>query len=91
LFAVSSDDTNNVEYTRMRPEELATSRARGCFPSLDTLTRGDAAMKELAGEQSDYFRLRTWVRIGTAQFALYSLMYREGDKARPISRTFGTE
>jgi general secretion pathway protein K len=91
LFAVSSDDTNNVEYTRMRPEELATSRARGCFPSLDTLTRGDAAMKDLAGEQSDYFRLRTWVRIGTAQFALYSLMYREGDKARPISRTFGTE
>jgi general secretion pathway protein K len=91
LFAVSADDTNNVEYTRMRPEDLATSRAQGCFPSLDTLTRGDAAMKELAGERSDYFRLRTWVRIGTAQFALYSLMYREGDKARPISRTFGTE
>jgi general secretion pathway protein K len=91
LFAVSANDTNNVEYTRMRPEELATSRAQGCFPSLETLTRGDAAMQGLAGEQSNYFRLRTWVRIGTAQFALYSLMFREGDKARPISRTFGTE
>jgi general secretion pathway protein K len=91
LFAVSANDTNNVEYTRMRPEELATSRAQGCFPSLETLTRGDAAMQGLATEQSNYFRLRTWVRIGTAQFALYSLMFREGDKARPISRTFGTE
>jgi hypothetical protein len=48
-------------------------------------------MRGLAGEQSSYFRLRTWVRIGTAQFALYSLMYRQGDMARPISRTFGTE
>jgi general secretion pathway protein K len=91
LFAVSANDTNNIEYTRMRPEELATSRAQGCFPSLETLTRGDAAMRGLASEESNYFRLRTWVRIGTAQFALYSLMFREGDTARPISRTFGTE
>ncbi|MEO8308206.1 MAG: type II secretion system minor pseudopilin GspK [Pseudomonadota bacterium] len=91
LFAVSTDDANNIEYSRMRPEDLATSRAQICFPTLQALTRGDAAMNALAGETSNYFRLRTWVRIGTAQFALYSLMYREGDKARPIMRTFGTD
>ncbi len=91
LYAVSAADTNDVEYTRMRPEDLAANRARGCFPTVDVLSRGDTAMRELAGEQSNYFRLRTWVRIGTAQFALYSLMYREGGMARPISRTFGTE
>ena len=47
---------------------------------------------ELTAETSSYFRLHTWVRIGTAQFALYSLMYRDASKkARPIIRTFGTE
>ncbi len=91
LFAVSANDTNNIEYSQMRPEDLATNREKSCFPTLDTLTRGDQAMKALAGEKSNYFRLRTWVRIGTAQFALYSLMYREAGKARPVIRTFGTD
>jgi hypothetical protein len=44
------------------------------------------------GERSSYFRLQTFLRIGTAQFALYSLMYRDGaGHVRPILRTMGTE
>jgi general secretion pathway protein K len=92
LYALSERFKNNVEYSRMRPEDLAASRAQGCFPLRATLTGGDKRMEDLTGERSSYFRLRTWVRIGTAQFALYSLMYRDaGNNARPIVRTFGTE
>lgn len=93
LYAVTdvTQDKNNLEYTKMRPEDLATSRALGCFPPRATHSHGDKKVEDLTAETSSYFRLRTWVRIGTAQFTLYSLMYREGAKARPISRTFGTE
>ena len=91
VTAPSEKHRTDIEFSRMRPEELANARAKGCFPPLATFADGEKEVKDLLSESSRYFRLRTWVRIGTAQFALYSLMYREEGVARPISRTFGTE
>ncbi|MGH8206497.1 MAG: type II secretion system minor pseudopilin GspK [Steroidobacteraceae bacterium] len=77
---------------------LATSRQQaGCFPPLPLFqTSLDAQQQsQLAGRigmRSSYFRLRTYITIGTARFSLYSLLYLDGSgQIRPILRTFGTE
>ncbi len=42
--------------------------------------------------KSSYFRLRTWITIGTTRFTLYSLIRQDSSgQIRPILRTFGTE
>ena len=44
------------------------------------------------GEKSSYFRLHSFIGIGTARFALYSLLKRDPDgQVRPVLRTLGTE
>ena len=48
------------------------------------------------GEQSNYFQLRSYVTVGTAEFALYSLLHREGSVGgtalvRVVARSYGTE
>ncbi|MDR2214926.1 MAG: type II secretion system minor pseudopilin GspK [Nevskiaceae bacterium] len=91
LFALSQNNSNNVEFTRMLPEEFAKSREAGCFPPLSTLTDGEIKVAQRTAETSSFFRLRTGIRIGSARFALYSLMYRNADNVRPIARTFGTD
>jgi type II secretory pathway component PulK len=56
------------------------------------LTANEPDMQKRAAERSSYFGLYSWIRIGTAQFALYSLMYRDGNgKARSILRSFGND
>ncbi len=76
---------------------LEERRRSGCFP-----TRAEfqaqlnpaqfAAVQQYVGETSQYFRLRSWVSIGTTRFTLYSLLYRDqGGQIRPILRTFGTD
>jgi len=43
-------------------------------------------------ETSQWFRLRTNIRIGTAEFVLYSVLFREADhKVRTVQRSFGSE
>lgn len=92
LFALSHNNPNFVEYSRLKPEELAQSRQKECFPHRTVLGANEADMNARIDERSSYFRLHTWIRIGTAQFALYSLMYRDGSgQVRPVARTFGTE
>lgn len=77
---------------------LANSRQQGgCFPSLSEFQMSlSAAQQSLLasriGTSSNYFRLRTFITIGTARFSLYSLLYADGGgQIRPIIRTFGTE
>ncbi len=42
--------------------------------------------------RSSWFRLRTWITIGTTRFTLYSLINQDqSGQIRPILRTFGTE
>lgn len=92
LFALSATNANYVQYSRLTPEDMARSRANGCFPRKTVLGANEPVISGRIDERSSYFRLHTWLSIGTAQFALYSLMYRDGaGKVRPILRTMGTE
>jgi general secretion pathway protein K len=92
FFALSTQNRNNIEYSRMAAEELERNRAQACFPGASVLASGEKKISDRIAEKSSHFRLYTWVRIGTAEFALYSLMYRDSSgQARPIVRTFGTE
>jgi len=92
LNALSKANANNTEYSRLKPEELQRNRQNGCFPRRSVLGANEPDIAAHIGERSSYFRLQTFLRIGTAQFALYSLMYRDGaGHARPILRTMGTE
>lgn len=92
LFALSRNNANNVEYSRMSAEDMARARQNGCFPRKSILGDSEPQIAARIDERSSYFRLQTWLSIGTAQFALYSLMYRDGaGKVRPILRTMGTD
>lgn len=92
LNALSKNNANNTEYSRLKPEELERNRQNGCFPQRSVLAANEPDIAARIGERSSYFRLQTFLRIGTAQFALYSLMYRDGaGHVRPILRTMGTE
>jgi general secretion pathway protein K len=86
-----------VEYSS-DPNALMNQRMQnGCFPSLNVFlsTLSDTS-KPLGtifvGATTQYFRLRSFITIGTARFTLYSLLYRDNSgQIRPILRTFGTE
>ncbi len=92
LFALSARNQNAVQYSLQTPAAIELLRKNGCFPKRNVLTANEQDMQERTGERSSYFRLHTWIRIGTAQFALYSLMYRDANgQARSVVRSFGTE
>ena len=77
---------------------LKKRREKGCFP---TMPEFQATMSAAQWQQvqvgrlvdnSHYFRLRSYVTIGTTRLTLYSLIHRDsGGQIRPILRSFGTE
>jgi general secretion pathway protein K len=80
------------------PQQLQQRRqAEGCFPTLAAFQasagnqpQGSTALP--AGTITSYYRLRSFITIGTARFSLYSLMQRDGaGQIHVILRTFGTE
>lgn len=77
---------------------LDQQRQKGCFPTqqvfIDAI--GDptikAAVQARIVQKSDWFRLRTNIRIGTAEFVLYSVLFREANnRVRTVQRSFGSE
>ena len=93
LFALEEAKRGTVEYSQLDAKQLADTRSRGCFPTVEVLraTIGPKITR-FAGERSQYFRLQSSIQVGTNQFALYSLLQRDdGFKVRPILRTLGTE
>ncbi len=78
---------------------LAKRREAGCFPTMAefkaTMSQEQADKIVEKGRVTDnthYFRLRSYITIGTTRFTLYSLIYRDsGGQIRPILRTFGTD
>jgi general secretion pathway protein K len=76
---------------------LKQNRERGCFPTVDDLrptfpdTDSFTAAQERIDTKSSYFRLTSIIRIGTSEFALYSLLERENKLVRPIMRSFAKE
>jgi len=84
----------NGEYT---DQILASGRKSGCFPDLASFRNvlgqtEAAALTNLIGTTSSYFRLTTHVTLGTSEFTLYSLLWlgRGGSKVTPLLRSFGT-
>jgi general secretion pathway protein K len=95
LDATRNDPQNQNEYAG---QNLEQARQNGCFPLKNVYTgvisdpnnRGE--VEKRVEEKSSWFRLRTNIRIGTAEFVLYSLLYREaGNKVRTVERSFGSE
>jgi general secretion pathway protein K len=97
LDAARNDPQNQSEFAGT---DLSSKgqRSSGCFPSKAVFTGviQDPARKTKAEarveETSQWFRLRTNIRIGTAEFVLYSVLFREaGNKVRTFQRSFGSE
>jgi general secretion pathway protein K len=90
LFAVGTTHPGYVEHSRRSAEDMNKLRSNGCFPKRADLTALEQKTARLTAEKSSYFRLETNMRIGTAEFTLYSLMYRDArGKARAVARTLG--
>jgi general secretion pathway protein K len=77
--------------------QLEKNRASspGCFPTLENYRAAFsdpkvwAAAQAKFGQNSTYFRLASFITIGSAEFNLYSLLYRDATGAvRPIQRSF---
>ena len=94
LDVTRNDPNNESEFRNM---DLAQEREKGCFPARTVYTnplqdplKGEVTRR--IEEKSHWFRLRTNIRIGTAEFVLYSLLFVEGtNKVRTVQRSFGSE
>jgi general secretion pathway protein K len=92
-------DVNNNEGTQQwENAQLDTLRKKACAPTMNDLGSGfaDPAKWPLAqayyNEKSSWFQLRTNIRIGTAEFVLYSVLFREqSNRVRVFQRSFGSE
>ena len=95
LVLDATENQGNVAY---RNDDMKKRRANGCWPTNTDFIAGiiDANAKTAAQprlfEKSSWFRLRTNIRIGTAEFVLYSVLLREQDnRVRTVQRSFGSE
>jgi general secretion pathway protein K len=96
--AIMLDVTKSNNQQEYDEELLKTSREKGCFPAKATYMTNfsdpqvQAQVDQHVDEKSSWFRLRTHIRIGTAEFVLYSVLFRESDnKVRVVQRSFGSE
>ena len=92
------DASRNNNQSEFAGVNLEAQREKGCFPVKTVFSGviGDPALKNEVDarieEKSSWFRLRTNIRIGTAEFVLYSVLYREANhKVRTVQRSFGSE
>jgi len=79
-------------------KEVAQQRSQfSCYPAQAAFLDGVSAnwksyVSAHIDTRSSYFRLRTWITIGTTRFTLYSLIKQDqSGQIRPLLRTFGTE
>lgn len=74
--------------------DLPKRRETSCFPTKADVANamGTDPIKDWRyAERSNYFRLRSFVSIGTTEFALYSLLHRDGKKISSVLRTYGAD
>ena len=96
VLDVTMNDPQNEQEFQL--QDMPTLRKSGCYPTAQVVTAriGDATLKGLAQarleEKSSWFRLRTNIRIGTAEFVLYSVLFRQpNNRVRTVQRSFGSE
>ncbi|HUQ10253.1 MAG TPA: type II secretion system minor pseudopilin GspK [Steroidobacteraceae bacterium] len=92
------DVNSNEGQQQWQNAPLDVDRKKGCSPDLSRLgaSFADPAKWGLSqpyfNEKSSWFRLRTNIRIGTAEFVLYSVLFREqSNRVRVFQRSFGSE
>ena len=93
------DVTLNNNEQEFQLQDMKAVRKSGCnntTAQVVTSRIGDANLKTLAlarfEEKSSWFRLRTNIRIGTAEFVLYSVLFRQpNNRVRTVQRSFGSE
>ena len=92
------DMNNNDGQSQWETASLDVERKNRCYPDMQYLgsSFSDPSKWPLAqpyyNEKSDWFRLRTNIRIGTAEFVLYSVLFREkNNRVRVVQRSFGSE
>ena len=96
LNTTRNDPQNQREF---EDAPLKQARENGCFPATPNVYAGvisdpqnRAEVEKRIDVKSSWFRLRTNIRIGTAEFVLYSVLFREdGNKVRTVQRSFGSE
>ena len=91
LYALNPSQPGHVEYSLLSDQDLAKQRTGDCFPRRTAIAAGAPLMQAATTERTNWFQLQTWVRIGSAEFDLYSLMYRQGRQARAVLRSLGTD
>jgi len=95
VLDVTLNDPNNQ--SQYRSVDLAQMREKGCWPVKADYTAplsgpDKTKVEQRLDEKSKWFRLRTNIRIGTADFVLYSVLFREpSNKVRVVQRSFGSE
>jgi general secretion pathway protein K len=91
-------DASYKQYSQ-DPEALKKGREGGCFPPLTAYQQSFSDQQDWTQkveprvkESSDYFRLTSIVTIGSAEFTLYSLLWREpSGQVRVMMRSFSPE
>jgi general secretion pathway protein K len=89
-------NNNEQEY---QMQDMSAVRKSGCTNTTAAIVTGrigDPNLKAQAQarleEKSSWFRLRTNIRIGTAEFVLYSVLFRQqNNRVRTVQRSFGSE
>jgi len=77
-------------YLALAPYITALANYQAAFSGPKTTGTSQAVNK--FGQNSVYFRLTSFITIGSAQFSLYSLLYRDATGAvRPIQRSFAPD
>jgi general secretion pathway protein K len=96
LDLTKNDPQNQDEFESS--STLAELRKKGCAPTVNDYLAGISTADLKAKAQlrisntSTWYRLRTQVRVGTAEFVIYSVLFREpGKKVRTVQRSFGSE
>lgn len=91
LFALKPNDAKHVEYSSLATQEMNDRRGSECFPRRSVIGAEAPAIQAITTERTSWFCLQTRVLVGTAQFDLYSLIYRGTGQARAVMRGFGNE
>jgi general secretion pathway protein K len=97
VLDVAMNDPQNEQEFQL--QDMTVVRKNGCANTTAAVVTnriGDANLKTLAlarfDEKSAWFRLRTNIRIGTAEFVLYSVLFRQpNNRIRTVQRSFGSE
>jgi general secretion pathway protein K len=96
VLDVTLNDPQNA--SQYRAVDLPAQREKGCWPEKSFYTgvianpQNKTEVDARVDEKSSWFRLRTNIRIGTADFVLYSVLFREpSNKVRVVQRSFGSE